>query len=172
MFLSGTADWSLELSAGGGRPSLHNRPFMSHARRTRHFALRTRFALHAKYRVRLAWFITRLLCRPRKSLLITRLMPTYDHAPCFSFVYRSLYAVLKCCCCLRAPGIDTYISLLVILGVSVTWKNNQLILAVHQAWLCSMSGVKGYGLPFGHGHNGGVPRVPINPPPPPCEGKC
>ena len=93
-------------------------------------------------------------------------MPTYDHAPCFSFVYRSLYAVLKCCCCLRAPGIDTCISLLVILGVSVTWKNNQLILAVHQAWLCSMSGVKGHGLPFGHGHNGRVPRVPINLPPP------
>ena len=41
----------------------HNRRFMSQARRTRHFALRTRFALRAKYRVRLAWFIKRLLCR-------------------------------------------------------------------------------------------------------------
>ena len=92
MFLSETADSSLELSAGRGRPSQHNRRFMSQGRRTRHFALRTRFALRAKYRVRLAWFIKRLLCRPRKSLLIARLMPTYDHAPYFSFVYRSLYA--------------------------------------------------------------------------------
>ena len=51
--------------------SLHNRPFMSQARRTRHFArssfpclaLRTRFALRANCRVRLAWLIKRLLCR-------------------------------------------------------------------------------------------------------------
>ena len=48
--------------------SLHDKRFVSQARRTRHFALRTRFALRAKYRVRLAWFITRLLCRSKEEL--------------------------------------------------------------------------------------------------------
>ena len=48
--------------------SLHDKRFVSQARRTRHFALRTRFALRAKYRVRLAWFINRLLCRSKEEL--------------------------------------------------------------------------------------------------------
>ena len=48
--------------------SPHNRRFMSQARGTRHFllprlALRTRFALRAKCRLRLAWLIKRQLCR-------------------------------------------------------------------------------------------------------------
>ena len=59
--------------------SLHNRRFMSQARRTRHFARSARrgeekkiklyffsslrFALRAKCRVRLAWLIKHLLCR-------------------------------------------------------------------------------------------------------------
>ena len=51
--------------------SLHNRPFMSRARQTRHFAriarggivIRARLAIRAKCRVRLIWLIKRQLCR-------------------------------------------------------------------------------------------------------------
>ena len=43
--------------------SLHNGPFMSQARRTRHFFSSPRLALRAKCRVRLAWLMKRSLYR-------------------------------------------------------------------------------------------------------------